>query len=380
MNDRTYKQVAVWVLAAAVAGASVGCARVARWVRGPEKKSPAVEVPPPQIAESTPALQLSRDVFAPEPIAPPHSPKVNIFGEFDGRPETGPVRPASSEAMQQHTFITEGADADVAIDPSGKWMVYASTRHSENANIYLQRVDGLSVTQLTSDLAEDAFPVFSPDGERIAFSSTRSGNWDIYVMDRDGKNVMQVTHGPMQDLHPSFSPDGTRLVYCSIGSRSNQWELWVVDLTTGANKMIGTGLFPRWSPNPQKDQIAFQRPRQRGSKWFSLWTLDLVNGESRRVTEVAVSSNAAVVSPNWSPDGSKLTFATILDPGKGDSGQRDIWIINADGSGRQRLTDGIATNLSPWWSKDGRVYFISDRSGAECVWSVRVPDGAGVGE
>ena len=55
---------------------------------------------------------------------------------------------------------------------------------------------------------------------------------------------MQVTSGPAQDLHPSFSPDGKKLAYSSMGQRSNQWEIWTVNLTTGEKKMIAFGLFP----------------------------------------------------------------------------------------------------------------------------------------
>jgi len=77
-------------------------------------------------------------------------------------------------------------------------------------------------------------------------------------------------------------------------------ELWTVDLASGEKRMIGFGLFPVGRRQGSR-QIAFQRARQRGSRWFSLWTLDLVDGEARRITEVAVSANAAIVSPCWSP-------------------------------------------------------------------------------
>lgn len=301
------------------------------------------------------------------------SPKINIFGEFDGVER--PVFSGGEAGFQQHTWVDEGFDGDVAVDPKGQWLVFSSTRHSEHADIYLQKVDGLSVTQLTADDADDAFPVFSPDGGRIAFCSTRAGNWDIYVMGIDGKNRVQVTNSPMQEIHPTFSPDGTRLAYSAMSTRSGQWELWTVDLGTGERKMIGFGLFPRWSPNKNKDQIAFQKARARGSRWFSLWTLDLVDGEARRVTEVAVSSNAAIVSPSWSPDGKRLSFATIVEPSRmiGDKpvGQQDIWTINADGTNRRRITDGNGICATPFWSADGRIYFVSDRAGSECIWSAR---------
>jgi Tol biopolymer transport system component len=139
--------------------------------------------------------------------------------------------------------------------------------------------------------------------------------------------------------------------------------------------MIGYGLFPTWSPNKSADRIAFQRARQRGSRWFSLWTLDLVDGEARRVTEVAVSSNAAIISPSWSPDAKRLAFSTVVDPAQMNKGkprgQQDVWVVEADGANRHRLTDGSGVNLSPCWAADGRVYFVSDRGGHENVWSVR---------
>lgn len=300
---------------------------------------------------------------------------VNQFGEFDNKPAPT-VDTSGAVNLQQQSTLSEGYDADITIDPTGRWMAFSSTRNSRKADIYLQRVNGQSVVQLTNDSGDDVAPTFSPDGKRIAFSSTRGGNWDIYVMDCDGRNVIQVTSGAAQDLYPSFSPDGTRLVYSSLSTQSDQWELWVADLDGGQKRMIGYGLFPVWSPSKSVDRIAYQRARQRGSRWFSVWTLDLVDGEARRVTEVASSGNAAVIHPAWSPDGHRMTFSTIVDPQKmtngRPTGQQDVWIMDADGTNRRRLTDGRGANLMPWWGADNRVYFVSNRNGKECIWSVGV--------
>ncbi len=312
-----------------------------------------------------------------EPFATPRS-NVNVFGELDG---FGPsvFAGGGDGGFQQHTTVDEGFDADPEVSPDGKYLLFTSTRHSEHPDVYLQRVDGLAVTQLTSDPGDDGFGRFSPDGKRIAFASNRTGNWDVYVMDADGKNVEQITRATANEIHPTFSPDGTRLAFCSLSSRSGQWELWTVDLTNGRRQMIGYGLFPDWSARTDKDVIAFQRARQRGTRWFSAWTLELTGDDAKNVTEVAYSSNAAIVCPKWNADGTRLTFCSIVDPGASGTATvseqvrgttQDIWVVNADGTNRQRLTDGKGVNATPTWARDGRVYFISDRGGNDAIWSV----------
>lgn len=310
-----------------------------------------------------------------EPFSAPAS-NVNVFGELDG---FGPsvVNAGGQGGYQQHTDVDEGYDADPEISPDGEHLLFTSTRHTEHPDLYIQRVDGLAVTQLTSDPADDGFGRFSPDGKRIAFASNRSGNWDIYVMDADGKNVEQVTRSAANEIHPSFSPDGTRLVFSALGSRSGQWELWTVDLRTQRLQMIGYGLFPDWSPRTDKDVVAFQRSRQRGTRWFSAWTVEIVGDDARNLTEIAYSTNAAIVCPKWNSDGTRLTFCSIIDPNASRASvevvrgtTQDIWTVNADGTGRQRLTDGRGVNATPTWARDGRVYFVSDRGGKESIWSI----------
>ncbi len=334
-----------------------GCASYGR------PDGPSAYDPPPANPEAQAQAEIAPAGEAP-PAAINHAGMLGQFARTAAPPTAAP-----EYALQQHTASDDGQDADVAVDPAGKWIAFASTRHSDRSDIYLQKVGGVSVIQLTGDPADDAQPAFSPDGQRIAFCSNRAGNWDIYITDTAGKNVQQVTGATAHEMHPSFSPDGSRLVYCALSPRSSQWELWTIDLKTQERRMIGQGLFPVWSPQKGVDRIAFQRARQRGGRWFSVWTLDLVNNEPTRLTEVAVSSNAAVICPSWSADGGKLAFVTVVTDGR--ESRQDVWIADADGANRHRLTDGSTTNLSPCWAVDNRVYFISDRGGNENVWSTR---------
>ncbi|MCL2330706.1 MAG: DPP IV N-terminal domain-containing protein [Phycisphaerae bacterium] len=305
--------------------------------------------------------------------------QLTLFGEFPDRERTEFHSQAASP-MKQHTFETEGAGFDVNLSPDGKTMVFASTRHYPYPKLYIKNVDGQAITQLTDDRCADVQPCFSPDGQHIAFASNRSGNWDIWIIALQDGRVTQVTHAPQHEVHPSFSPDGKQLAYCQFNERSQQWELWVVSLAQpNSRRMIGLGLFPQWSP--RGDSIVYQRARERGGRWFSVWRIDLEpNGEPKFPIELAASSQMALIQPSWSIDGEWVTYGTaevgaggdgISDPGSLTMSRGDIWIVRADGSSPTQLTNGGGVNFGPVWSTDDRVYFTSRQNGLENIWSVR---------
>lgn len=325
----------------------------------------------PAAATNTPA---EWDVV--EPVSPPSRP-VGVFGEVAGMNPERMSAYQASENLVQITFTNEGSDFDPDIDRTGQWVAFASTRHRKNADIYIQKIGGTSVRQLTQSTGNDVMPCFSPDGRTVAFSSDRGGSWDLWLTTLDGGHARQLTNGPSQDIHPSFSPDGRRIVYSSWGARSGQWELWVVDVENPANKQhIGYGLFPKWSPTDNR--ILFQKPRQRGQRWFSVWMIELEDGEARRPTELVASSNAAAITPTWSPDGRHVVFTTVSNPDnhQGAPNHADIWLMDVDGKRRVNLTQNRYANLQPIWSVDGTIYFVSNRGagGVETIWALRPRD------
>ncbi len=335
--------------------------------------------PPPTTGKRARFIEPSAAPAGPtRPTAAPRG-DFRRFGVLPHATPSGRASPMDAQDnLRRVTFTDEGADFDLAVDPTGRWLAYASTRHRDTADLYLQSTAGTAVTQLTTDPGNDVMPAISPDGRSVAFASDRGGSWDLYLMDLAGGPALRLTDDGAQNIHPSFSPDGRQLVYCSFGSRSGVWELVLIDLARPSHRrIIGHGLFPRWSPTG--DTIVYQRARERGSRWFSVWTLDLVDGQATRLTEVAASSNAAVITPSWSPDGRSLVFCTVVGPtpdrDDADAPRADIWVCNADGSGRSRLTHGPYANYQPTWSSDGTVFFVSDRGvgGVENVWAVR-PD------
>jgi len=278
----------------------------------------------------------------------------------------------------QYTYTEDGADFDVDVGPSGDRLFFASTRHSLKPDLFWKSVDGVAVTQLTTDPASDIQPACSPDGTKVAFASDRSGNWDIWTMDVNGGPAVQVTRGVADDIHPSWSPDASKLVYGSLPADGGPGELWIADAVAGGtSRFIGYGLFPDWSPT--EDLIVYQRARERGSRWFSVWTVQLADGEPRYPTELAADASQAMFQPSFSLDGRRIAFvgtASMPNP----SGERvtettpeyayDIWVMNNDGRNRVRLTDGFAANYAPAFAPDGRVFFTSNRNGYENLWSM----------
>lgn len=298
---------------------------------------------------------------------------VGLYGELVSNYSPVPGQYDGSGNLSQITAASEGACFDPDSNREGTMIVLASTQHRRTADIYVRLAAGKTMTQITSDPADDVMPTFAPNSDEIAFTSNRDGNWNIYVTSLDGGPPVQLTSDPEQELHPSWSPDGTKIVYCKLGMQSGQWELWTIDLQTRIQQFLDYGLFPQWNPDPARSKIVFQRARERGSRLFSVWTIDYVNGEAYRPTEIVSAANAATMHPAWAPDGSRIVFVTVVEPDFEESEvpqQSDIWVVNVDGTSRTNLTNGQYRNLYPEWCADGTVYFLSDRSGIDNIWSV----------
>ncbi|MFM7259391.1 MAG: TolB family protein [bacterium] len=280
--------------------------------------------------------------------------------------------------ISQVSFAAEGGDYAPDVDRTGSFMVFASTQHRPTFDIYRKSVDGRTVTQLTTDPSDDLMPSIAPDGTKIAFASNRNGNWDIYTLPITGGAPTQITFDADEEVQPTWAPDGRRLAFSRKNGRTGTWEIWIVDSATpGLRTFVCEGFLPRWSPVEERDTLLFQRARQRGSRLYGVWTIDIVKGEGMNPTEIVSAKNAAILQPSWSPDGQKIVFTTVVSPdGSGEwPEQSDIWIVNADGTGRIGLTNSRFRNMQPCWGANGKVYFVSNRGGSENIWAIAV-DGA----
>ncbi len=119
--------------------------------------------------------------------------------------------------------------------PDGTAIAFYSDRDSIPGfgidNIYVMDADGSDETNLTNtnDSADgEASPVWSPDGERIAYSAFRD-NWEIYVMDADGSDQTNLTNDPGFDIDPTWSSDGSRIAFQSIRDGGDTGEIYAME-------------------------------------------------------------------------------------------------------------------------------------------------------
>ncbi len=95
------------------------------------------------------------------------------------------------------------------LSPDGKWIAFGTLGAQES--IFVARIDGSELRQLTNDGFKNRGPRWSPDGKRLAFFSNRGGDYDIWTIDADGSGLQQMTFGPHL-IVPVWTPDGRHMV------------------------------------------------------------------------------------------------------------------------------------------------------------------------
>jgi Tol biopolymer transport system component len=203
-----------------------------------------------------------------------------------------------------------------------------SDNSTSSINLFVSDANGENVRQLTHSSGQiNTSPVWSPDGERIAFVSTRSGQQDIYVVDVQSGVERRLTYIAVSANNPVWSPDGQQIAFTTYagGSRS----IWIVNADGNNLYRLPTrtseAISPTWSPDGE--QIAF-------SSWdttaSNIYAIRVDGSDERQLTHFSGYQEGWY--PSWSLDGSQIAFLWRQGP------IRDIGIMNADGSGLRRLT------------------------------------------
>ncbi len=249
-----------------------------------------------------------------------------------------------------------------------QWKIAFDSQRDGNRDIYVMDANGGNVrrlTQTSGKLRLSWKPKWSPDRTRIAFHSNRDGTAaegrseenEIYVMNANGGNLRRLTNNDAADLDPVWSPDGNKIAF--VSHRDGNPEIYVMDADGGNVRRLTNNFVvdrePAWSPD--RRTVAFESHRDGNP---DIYVMDADGGNVRRLTQNPVADAGA----DWSPDGARITFRSLRD------GPWQIYVMDADGGNVRRLTHDSKASYRANWSRDGtKIVFVSTRDGTPATES-----------
>ena len=208
------------------------------------------------------------------------------------------------------------------------WLAFVSMQNG-NQELMVTNLDGSVVVPLTNEPGRHHIgPVYQPKGDRLLMVAASTNGFDItnqndiFTMKADGSDVQLLTLKTDSHLYPSWSPDGKHIVYAA--NDLNKRDIYVID-ADGKN-------LKNLTPN-------------------------LTNSSS--------GDPAYNTQPAWSPDGKYIAFRSDA------TGHEEIYVMKADGSNMQQITNLQANLFYPAWSPDSKhIVFDSDKQGAMGIYVV----------
>jgi Tol biopolymer transport system component len=297
--------------------------------------------------------------------------------------------------VRQLTNGGENAEAYFSFD--GTCLSFQSTRDGRDCDqIYVMKTDGSEVRLVSTGKGRTTCAYFLPRGEKVLYASTHLGgdacppkpdfsrgyvwalykDYDIFVTDLKTGALTRLTSTPGYDAEATISPDGTRIVFTSV--RDGDLELYSMKLDGSDVRRLTNevgydgGAF--YSPDNKMIVYRANRPEtpEAAAKYkqllaegliepraLEIWVMNADGSGKRQVTR----NGKANFAPFFLPDGKRIIFASNMDDPKGRN--FDLYVINVDGSGLERITTNETFDGFPMFSPDGKhLVFASNRNDA----------------
>lgn len=223
------------------------------------------------------------------------------------------------EVGRTHAFTTtRGSWISLDLSPDGKTIVFDLL-----GDLYTLPVAGGKATRLTSGLAYDAQPRFSPDGKEIVFISDRSGGDNIWRLSLDLKDTIQVTKGNNSlYVSPEWTPDGSAIVASRTEGLGGAAKLWMYHRDGGSGvqlikepenmKVLGAA----FGPDPRYIWLAQRTGDWQYNATFPQYQLAVYDRDTGKRTTMS-SRYGSGVRPALSPDGKSLVYGSRHDTDTG---------------------------------------------------------------
>lgn len=263
-----------------------------------------------------------------------------------GRPEPG--------GKLRQLLATQKTILGPALSPDGKMLAYME--EGENGDdLYLTRVAGGERMRLTKEVSYKGEPVFSPDGEKIAFARKLPGEdeGEICTIATLGGEITTVIKGGSM---PAWSPDGTRLTF--VRGKAGEPETLAIVAIDGSELrtiVAGDAIYPflgrpAWSPDGHTIAVA----RSRGGDSRDIWLVGVAGGSATLLTHGTPGESDDM--PVFAADGQGLVVRSNR------RGARNIWYLDLSGKGATQLTTGAGPDSTPSVARDGSMAFLNSRT------------------
>ena len=276
-------------------------------------------------------------------------------------------------AVSAQTSATRPSFAEPALSPDRSEIAFVS-----GSDIWTVPAAGGEARLLVSHAANESRPIYSPDGKRLAFLSSRSGNGDIYVLTFASGELARITFDDVSDNLESWSRDG-RWLYFSSTSRdiAGMPDVFRVRSDGGTPMQVSADRYTSEffsSPSPDGNSLAISAHGVAAGQWWrhghshldeaQIW---LVRDGTVPKFEQVTAPGARELWPMWGADGSTLYYVSDR------TGPENIWTRAAGGQPRPVTTFTNGRVLFPRIAYDGRALVFERDFG---IWMMDLPSGA----
>jgi TolB protein len=229
-------------------------------------------------------------------------------------------------------------------------IVYAGPT-DDASEVFSSNISGLIPQQLTSLGGYVAFPVWSPDGNRVLFVAMNEDSANVMILDTESgeSSVALANNGNPAD----WGPRGERILVTK--DDANGRGLYLIIVATGAEERVDTGstsdAYARWGRDGAA--VVYESSRNDNPE---IYLTNPDSGETRRLTENSYLDEW----PSLSRDGSQVAWAS------GTEEDKNLWVMNVDGSQKRQITESMMFgDAFPEWSPDGSQILLTVRENGQ---------------